>query len=64
MGFNILSLKKRRIGVKGLVFAFEALDTGSDFLDICGEVGSTWMREMLELSYIFPFCLEGDHEIL
>jgi hypothetical protein len=52
MGFNSLSLKKkRRIAVKGLVFAFEVL--GSDFLDICGEVVS--MRESLELKYLSSF---------
>ena len=38
---------KRRIIVMGLDFAFEALDTGSDFFDIRGEIVS--MKEILEL---------------
>ena len=61
MGFNNSSLnKKRRIGVKGLVLAFEVLDTaGSDLLNIMAEAIKD-MRRKARRNCIFAFCLSSE----
>ena len=59
MGFNNSSLrKKRRMGVKGLVLAFEAVDTGSDFLNIyvSNEFRSSWILAF------YPSSIEADQD--